>query len=306
MIIDTYEQKKKLANDKTIIKTIVGSRLYGVNNEDSDYDYKGILVLPMRYYTGYHKFEQFEDTSVDSVIYDIKKALSLCCNNNPNMLEIIFAPKEFWVEHDEVWFKIYDNKNIFLSKKIKDSYVNYAHSQIVRMKNHKRWIDDKPSLPIKPDYKSGYTLHGKALLSIPKDLLIDGIQDDVKAYKKYSKDMADYKSYESHMKKRNPDRLKLELKVGYDSKHAMHTIRLLKQAKEIFETEVLNPCRKGIDADELISIRNCEWKYDDIIEYANDLKSDIEKLYESSQLPDEPDIHAIEKLNMQIIEIYNS
>ena len=44
----------------TILLCLTGSRLYGIDNADSDYDYKGICIPPVKYFFGTSSFEQFD------------------------------------------------------------------------------------------------------------------------------------------------------------------------------------------------------------------------------------------------------
>jgi hypothetical protein len=296
-----YDNEKKIATNNCIFKTLTGSRLYGTFCDESDHDYKGIAIPPKEYILGFKDYQQFEDRDTDNVIYSLQKALKLMLNNNPNMLDILFAPPEFWTYCDSIWMEIYDNRYQFISKRIKNTYTCYAQAQLHRLKRHKSWLDKNV---VKPVRKDEFEIHGKAILSIPEKYLNPGIHDQVKAEKLYQKQLQEYNDYVSHMKNRNVDRLKQELKVGYDTKHAMHVIRLLKQSKEIFETGEVIVDRTGIDADQLKDIRFGKWKYEDLLQLANDLQADIEVLYEKSDFPEEPDRDNIEKIMIDMIEEY--
>jgi hypothetical protein len=304
LIETTYEKEKLIAKEHCIFRTLTGSRLYGTFMEDSDYDYKGVAIPPKEYFFGLRKFEQFEDRETDNVIYNIKKAVGLMVNNNPNMMDMLFAPKDFWDISDPIWNNIYDVRYMFLSNQVKRTFTSYAAQQLKRMESHKSWLTKKPAKPEKPESTDNTKQFSKAILSIPEKFLTTGLHEQVKAEKTYQKELADYKAYNDHMEKRNPERLKTEMIVGYDTKHAMHIIRLLKQSKEIFETGEVIVNRTGIDADELLEIRQGKWKYETIIELARDLQSDIDTLYLTSQFPETPDRHKVEKLLVGVMEEY--
>ena len=78
-------------NARCILKVVAGSRAYGTNTEDSDYDYRGICIQPKKYLLGLDKFEQHEEKEPDTVIYSLEKFVRLALQNNPNILEILFA-----------------------------------------------------------------------------------------------------------------------------------------------------------------------------------------------------------------------
>lgn len=85
---------------------------------------------------------------------------------------------------------------------------------------------------------------------------------------------------------RNPVRAELEARFGYDTKHALHLVRLLRMAREILTTgEVIV---KRPDAAELIAIRNGEWPYEDLIKWAASEDAALVELEARSPLPREP------------------
>jgi predicted nucleotidyltransferase len=81
--------------DHLIILHVAGSRLYGINNEDSDWDIRGVVVPPKRFWVGAYAFELFEgkdpDKKLDFVIYDFRKWLNLTVAINPNVVETLFV-----------------------------------------------------------------------------------------------------------------------------------------------------------------------------------------------------------------------
>ena len=98
------------------------------------------------------------------------------------------------------------------------------------------------------------------------------------------------------MELRNEDRYTTNIEHGknYDSKNMTHTIRLLKVAKELLETGHLNVKRID-DHEELLSIKNGDFTYEEVIKMANNLQKEIEKLAKMTQLKDEIDYSKIEK-----------
>ncbi len=81
----------------------------------------------------------------------------------------------------------------------------------------------------------------------------------------YSTQKASHKNYWAWVKNRNAARSELEYKHGYDTKHGMHVVRLLRSCEEMLNTGDYNVFRE--DAEELKAIRNGAWSYDELIEY---------------------------------------
>lgn len=79
-----------------------------------------------------------------------------------------------------------------------------------------------------------------------------------------------WKSYKRWKKERNPERAKLEAEYGYDSKHAAHLVRLIRQGKEILESGQVHIYRGDVDGEELLAIRERGiWTYDELIEWTD-------------------------------------
>ena len=100
----------------------------------------------------------------------------------------------------------------------------------------------------------------------------DNFMEHLKKERAYRSAMAEWKQYTEWVNNRNKDRSELELKYGYDTKHAMHLVRLMRMCREILQGKGVFVKRP--DAEELLAIRNGSWKYDDLIEWAG--KQDAE------------------------------
>lgn len=98
-----------------------------------------------------------------------------------------------------------------------------------------------------------------------------------------------HKNYWAWKTNRNEKRSCLEEQFGYDTKHAMHLVRLLRMAEEILKNGVVNVKRP--DALELLGIRNGEWKYEELLSFCEDKDQYIRgELYKKSELRKTPDI----------------
>lgn len=73
---DFLRQNPDLKN--CIYLTLSGFYGYGTNIGTSDIDLRGVLVEQPRYLYGLQGYEQFEDLPTDTVIYGLKKYVSLC------------------------------------------------------------------------------------------------------------------------------------------------------------------------------------------------------------------------------------
>ncbi|UDW09903.1 DNA polymerase beta superfamily protein [Escherichia coli] len=98
-----------------------------------------------------------------------------------------------------------------------------------------------------------------------------------------------HKNYWAWVKNRNLVRHDLEEKYGYDCKHALHLVRLMRMAEEILaEGKVLV---KRPDAQELLAIRNGAWSLEKLLAWAEEKDDYIRNtLYKSTHLPKSTDL----------------
>ncbi len=120
---------------------------------------------------------------------------------------------------------------------------------------------------------------------------------------KYNKEIYDeaklkHEQYWKWKRERNEKRSVLEENFGYDVKHAMHLLRLLRMGKEILQTGQV--IVKRPDAQELIAVRNGCMKYDELIHHAESLDKEIATLYETTKLRHHVDVKFAAKLLMEL------
>jgi len=93
---------------------------------------------------------------------------------------------------------------------------------------------------------------------------------------------------------KNIHRADLEQKHGYDTKYAMHVIRLYGEAKELMELGHISLPRPN--RDELVAIRNGKYSLREIQEFGQQLEAEALKAHATSPLPDVIDRTAISNL----------
>ena len=115
-------------------------------------------------------------------------------------------------------------------------------------------------------------------------LIVKYLADDHKQAKEK------HKNYWSWVENRNPARHELEEKYGYDCKHALHLVRLMRMAEEILaEGKVLV---KRPDAQELLAIRNGAWSLEKLLAWAEEKDDYIRNtLYKNTHLPKTTDLN---------------
>jgi hypothetical protein len=101
-----------------------------------------------------------------------------------------------------------------------------------------------------------------------------------------------------HMAKRNPKRLEVEKKCGYDGKDAGHLIRLLSMALEMITGKGV--IVKRPDKEKLLEIRKGLWTKEQLMEETNRLIKEIEEKIKTTTLPNKPEEEKIENLIIDV------
>jgi predicted nucleotidyltransferase len=344
----------KWLKDNTIYVTLAGSQAYGLANELSDVDVKGICIPPRSVEYGlFDKVEQVENDKeledrlghlknpknpkFESTIYTLRKFFLLAANVNPNIVELLFTdPRDHYVCMP-VMEAVLEKRDWFLSSKAKFTFSGYAFAQAAKIERHRKWIvmgeltpPDRAKFGLPPVKSPGveevfgyiksrveqwnlnqypmdemvradlketiwelvYSLANKhvnwdnwpdayaeGVIEVMRENI--SLKDDVvkliNAERNYFKAKNTYDSWVRWKNERNPARRELEVKSGYDTKHASHLVRLMRMGYEIL-TEGKVIVRRP-DADELLSIKNGGWTYERVMEYQKEMQIKLDEAY---------------------------
>lgn len=117
-----------------LFATISGAHLYGFPSPDSDYDLRGVHLLPLREViglrTGQETIERsgiFDDLEIDLVTHDAKKFFGLMLNKNGYVMEQVFSPLIVFTtpEHQE----LKDIASLCLTRHHAHHYLGFAATQ---------------------------------------------------------------------------------------------------------------------------------------------------------------------------------
>ncbi|MCC6878059.1 MAG: nucleotidyltransferase domain-containing protein [Sandaracinaceae bacterium] len=294
-----------------IYETLHGSRAYGLAREGSDEDRKGIVVGPRAWYFGSRESPEQIEHSADHVHFEIRKLFRLAIANNPTILEILFTEPEDRRTITKEGERLLAGRDRFLSKRVAGTFSGYALSQLKRIQTHRRWLLHPPGKePTRGDYGlPDRTVMPKDQLGAAQALLEKGElrEEDLSApfleildrERRYRSARREWESFVKWKRERNPKRAELEARFGYDTKHAMHLVRLSTMAAEILETGQVR-VRRG-DREELLAIRDGALGYDALMEKVDALRLRTERALSGSTLPDDPDEGALDGLCVSIV-----
>lgn len=212
--------------ERTIFLTLHGSQAYGTNTPESDIDVKGLCIPPSEYYHGFMKqFEQAEGKEpYDMVIYGLQKFFHLASDCNPNIIEVLNTDPEDWVIETPIFRRLWEKRDLFLSRKARFTFSGYAISQLKRIKSHKKWLLEPPDhMPTREEFglptdskMSQSDLGATAALieaNVPLDKNVMRLFHMEQNYQAAKRNWDQYQNWKST---RNEKRASLEAKFGYD------------------------------------------------------------------------------------------
>lgn len=177
------EQKMALKN--LIYKIRIGSNLYGTMTTISDDDFGGIFIPDKAYLLGIRTCEQVELSDkvnqkirnqkgdIDYTIYSLPKFIKLAMNNNPNIIEFLYASKHCILCGTEYSTILRDNHHLFLSKKAYHTFKGYAYAQRQKLLLKKKNMTGRNELIEKYGYDVKFASHLIRLLLECHQLLVE-------------------------------------------------------------------------------------------------------------------------------------
>jgi uncharacterized protein len=123
--------------DHVIYRCVVGSRAYGLDDEFSDCDRRGIYLPPADlHWSLYGLPEQIENKENEECYWELQKFLVLALKANPNVLECLYSPVIETVA--PIAQELLDLRSIFLSQLVYQTYNSYVLSQFKKMEQDLR------------------------------------------------------------------------------------------------------------------------------------------------------------------------
>jgi uncharacterized protein len=299
--------------DPTLIfETVHGSTAYNLAREGSDVDVKGIIIGPRSWYFGIESAPEQIDVTADHVRYELRKFMRLAAEGNPTLLELLFVDERHHQTVTPFGTLLLAHRHAFLSKHIAERFGGYALSQLKRIRTHRSHLIDPPqSAPTRAAFDlPEHTVIAADQLAAAELLLASGDSEaaDVSPNfyelllreRRYKAALKGWQLYQQWLKGRNPKRSELEARFGYDTKHAMHLVRLQRMGLEALSTGELNVTRA--DRDELLAIRDGIWSFDELEAQAELADARLQTAKLTTVLPDEPNAVLLNNLCIQIIE----
>lgn len=136
-------EEKKQAQ---MFSVIVGSQAHGLATPESDFDYRGVFLVPtvdILKLGGTAKTTSWIEGKDDDTSYELAHFLHLAAHSNPNVLDVFMAPMHEvlpgFEEDTERLLALFPH--LWSSKGVRDAFVGYSHNQRKKLMDKK---DDRP------------------------------------------------------------------------------------------------------------------------------------------------------------------
>lgn len=118
--------------DRVIFRCVIGSRAYGLDDDASDIDRRGIYLPPADlHWSLFGVPEQLENDQTQEAYWELQKFMILALKANPNVLECLYTPI---VETATPLAQgLLDMRSSFLSRLVFQTYNGYVMSQFKKM-----------------------------------------------------------------------------------------------------------------------------------------------------------------------------
>lgn len=315
----TKEQREwveeKIQGKNIIYLGIHGSHLYGLNREGSDIDLKAIylpsakdLVRGQAIKTHNHKNDELD---IEIEIKSLPSFLRSASSCDTNCIDLLHAPEEMCLIKTDLWQDLKAERKSMYAKNMKGiiGYIK-THSKkytnkIDRLNEMKSVLDicciltnGVHTVADVPLCKRYLTNKYKYVKVVESNALSDGHQEYLEVCgKKYclSWDVLKLKTAMEVEINRYGERSNKGADKGIDSKSLSHALRVLLQLKEIITTRDLKFPLKGAEYVKAIKLGEVT----DVLEVLDKIDTLYEEcmtLLEESDLPEDVDISAMEKI----------
>jgi predicted nucleotidyltransferase len=115
---------------------IVGSRLYGTSNDDSDLDIRGFSFVPNKLALGIKKFEQHQNLTDgdDTVVWSAEKYVKMLMSGSTIAFEMLFCPDSHIIRCSDLARELLSHKTYYISRRTITSMLGYGKNEWRKVK----------------------------------------------------------------------------------------------------------------------------------------------------------------------------
>ncbi len=313
---------------RIIFRCKSGSHLYGLNRPDSDLDYFTVFMPNSYDLLGLSKTEELDKSTkssgadrrntsedIDDKWYTLPRYLHLLLQNNPNIVETLFAPKDVTDICEPEFQFLVDNYEKIISQRIFHSFSGYAYAQKSKLITKKEryeslgkaleWFEHVAFMEAKVLNLYNTLLHDSSDFLFWRPITEEesvelnsrlkyykGAKNNCESFHQgmdlgmiYRKIRREYEQYGWRVKTES------FLKLGMDTKFAYHLIRLLAEGVELTLTGKIVFPISGQAREDILRIRNSEVEYNELLEMYKRYDDYFQSIKDKSVLCHHPDFN---------------
>lgn len=294
-----------------VLEAVVGSRAWGLANEDSDVDLRGAFALPFLWTAGLVS-PPLDLVSSDGsqTFWEVRKLVDQGLRADPNTLELLFVPSARATEPIGEW--ILETREAFVSKLMFGSFGRYALSQLDKLSATQRlaehrdrvlsWLEETP-VPDLDEVARRLAQISPRTARTDADGLLQAKTYIKQLYRSLSdqgliaaNDFQSLVQYARSGGRRPPDARELRPKNAYNLLRLVHLATgWLRDGTPTFEVT-------GATRERLLAIKQGSVPLEDVLAEAEALSHHLEAARDGSRLPEQPDFQSVDALLRRVAE----
>jgi hypothetical protein len=278
-----------------VLETTVGSRAWGLADESSDVDLRGVFAHPFSWTQGLvDPPDDLVSADGSATYWAFGKAIRQALRADPNTLEMLFLDGARALDPIGEW--ILEARDAFVSIEIYGTFGRYAIGQLrrleqgLRLANHRGvildWLREDPSLSLD---EVGERLGNKEYVKqLYRSMFDQGLLEanDFASLVRFAKDKS----------------ATFELPRDLRPKNAYNLVRLLATATGWLRDGVPTFEATGTLRDRLLAIKRGDVPLEEVLAEAEAMAPDLERARDASPLPKRPDVGRADALVRRIGE----
>ncbi len=292
-----------------VLESTVGSQAWGLAEEGSDTDRRGVFGLPLSWTTGlFTPPEDLVSEDGSSTFWEVRKALRQALRADPNTLEMLFVPSA--TPRDEIGAWLLSEREAFLSREIFGTFARYAVAQLRRLEQAARlaehralvieWLRADPSLELDAVAARLAGISPRAAPTESDRILVAKEWVKQLCRSLHDQGLLPAKDFSSLVAFASRASRGLDLPRELRPKNAYNLLRLIITARDWLLSGTSDLRMRGEAKARLLSIKRGEVELGDVLREAEGLLPELEAARDVSPLPARPDFARAEALSRRV------
>jgi hypothetical protein len=290
-----------------VLETTVGSHAWGLADEASDTDVRGLFALPFPWTVGLAE-PALDLVSADgsTTLWEVGKAVRQALRADPNTLETLFVPSARALDPIGEW--ILEARDAFVSAEIYGSFGRYALSQLKRLRQSMRlaehravileWLRETPAPSLDEVASRLAKIEARAA-----DAELQAKQYVKQLYRSlFDQGLLRANDFDSLVQFAREGASELELPRELRPKNAYNLVRLIAGAIDWLRDGGPRFVAEGALRDQLLAIKRGQIPLEEVLAIADAMTPELEAARQASRLPRHPDVARADALLRRIGE----